>query len=281
MVGGSDQEDVLAQEERPEGIYDKAIEEGYERLERTVPDLVVTASIAGGEILFGAITALTVTAFLLPLIGRDAASIAGALVFPLGFVLVLIGRSELFTENFLIPIAAVLRAGRTRNAGTASGRLGRLWGVSLVFNLLGALVSSLLLTRAGVLPEGTIEEVRHLAADKVSDDFPTAFYSAVLAGALMTLLTWLLLSVRELGAKIAIIFLVGFVIELHHFNHAIVSAGQIFMAMLSGGEITPQTWLTRNFAPAVLGNVIGGVGLVTGLRVLQVWTEKKREPVTD
>lgn len=269
----------MAQETQPQDKYHEAEGEGAERLNRSRLDLAVTASIAGAEVLFGAITAATVTGFLRPLMGRDPASIIGALVFPLGFVLVLIGRSELFTENFFIPITRVLQLDGER--GPAIRRLGRLWSLSLIFNLLGALVGALLLSRGGVLPEATLEELRHLAEMKTSRAFAPSFWSAIQAGALMTLLTWLLLSVREFGARIAIIFVVGFVIELHHFNHVIVSAGQTFIAMLSGSEITVHDWLLHNFVPAVLGNTVGGVGLVTGLRSLQVWTKNRPEPVVD
>lgn len=268
--------------EPPQNIYAEAIEEGNERLERTRADLIVTSTIAGAEILFGAITASTVTGALLPIFGggetgRSAASVVGSLAFPIGFVFVLLGRSELFTENFLIPLTAVLR-GNQKPA--AMRRLGRLWGFSLVFNLLGALIGAFLLTRSGVLPEASLEEVRHLGEFKVNQTFMEGFFSAIQAGALMTLLTWLLLSVHELGAKIMVIFAVGFVIELHHFNHVIVSAGQVFMAILAGENIGFLDWLSSNFLPAVLGNILGGVGLVTGLRALQVWTRRKHEPVT-
>ncbi len=267
--------------EQPQDIYSEAVEEGYERLERTRSDLIVTSAIAGGEILFGAIVALTVTAALLPVFGggetgRDAASVLGALTFPIGFVLVLLGRRELFTENFLIPITAVIRSPDTR---VALRRLARLWSLSLVFNLIGALLAAFLLTRSGVLPGASLEEVRHLGEYKIERSFSEAFFSAVQAGVLMTLLTWLLLSVHEFGAKIAVIFSVAFVIELHHFNHVVVSAGQIFMAIFAGAEIGFLDWLRANFVPAVLGNVVGGVGLVTGLRALQVWTKQKHEPV--
>ncbi len=264
--------------EQPQDIYSRAIDEGAERLNRNRLDLVVTSAMAGGEVLFGAITAATVTGFLLPTLGREAATIVGALVFPLGFVLVLMGRSELFTENFLIPITRLLQL---HHSERAFSRLGRLWLYSLVFNLVGALVAAFLLTRAGVLPPSTLEEVRHLAEQKTSTEFLESFYSAVQAGALMTLLTWLLLSVKDFGARIAVIFLIGFVIELHHFNHVVVSAGQIFMGMFSGAEARPRDWLANNFVPAILGNMLGGVGLVTGLRALQVWTKKKQEPVVD
>lgn len=267
----------MAMVEQPETTFDRAAEEGYERLRRNRLDLVITASIAGIEVLFGAVAAATVIGYLTPVIGRDASTVIGAVVFPLGFMLVLLGRSELFTENFLIPTTRVLQSGIDKEY---VGLLVRLWGFSLIFNLAGALFGSFLLTRPEVLPQPTIDYLHYIARFETDHGFWMSCFSAVQAGILMTLLTWLMISVQEIRAKISVIFAIGFVIEIHHFNHVIVSAGQIFIAMWSGSPVSPSQWFLYSFVPAVLGNTIGGVGLVTGLRSLQVWT-KKREPETD
>jgi len=114
----------------------------------------------------------------------SAAHLVGSLAFPVGFVILLVGKSELFTENFFLPVTAVLeRRGALR-------QLAALWGVTLVCNLLGGLVFALLISRPGVLDEGPTRYMIQYAEHKIHAPFWTAFVKAIFAGWLMTLLTW-------------------------------------------------------------------------------------------
>jgi len=193
----------------------------------------------------------------------SAAHLVGSLAFPVGFVILLVGKSELFTENFFLPVTAVLeRRGALR-------QLAALWGVTLVCNLLGGLVFALLISRPGVLDEGPTRYMIQYAEHKIHAPFWTAFVKAIFAGWLMTLLTWLLLAARGLGPRLAIIWAVATLIVLGQFNHVIISATEIFMGILMGGEITVADWATRNFLPALVGNVVGGVVFVTLLFYVQ------------
>ena len=155
--------------EAPE-VVDEGAQIGAKRLERSLLGHAITAFIGGMSISFGAIGMAWAAAS----VGggepaTSAAHLVGALTFPIGFVILLVGKSELFTENFFLPVTAVLE-----RRGTV-GQLASLWGISLLFNLLGSLVFALLISRPGVLDAGPAEQLTALAEHKIHYPFWTAF----------------------------------------------------------------------------------------------------------
>ncbi len=153
-----------------------------------------------------------------PFLPEALAASVGALAFPMGFVILLIGKSELFTENFLLPVLGVLQ----RRAPLRS--LFRLWTVSLTFNLLGAAVFALLIGLPGVLEPAAAADIIAVAEHKLSMGWGEAFVRAIFAGWLMTILTWLLLACNTVGERLAIIWTIASLIVLGRFNHAVISS---------------------------------------------------------
>ncbi len=250
-------------QEAPE-IVDEGALIGAQRLERPSIGDAITAFIGGMSISFGAVAMVWAAASVGG--GEPAPSpahLVGSLAFPIGFVILLVGKSELFTENFFLPVSAVLE-----RRGTLC-QLGALWSVSLLFNLLGGLVFALLISRPGVLDTEPASQMIELADHKIHYPFWTAFVKALFGGWLMTLLTWLLVAAEGLGPRLLIIWAVATLIVLGRFNHVVISANEIFMAMFLGAPITVSDWLLRNFLPALVGNVIGGVIFVTLLSYIQ------------
>lgn len=249
-------------QEAPEIVADAATI-GGKRLRRPAIGDAVTALIGGMSVSFGAVAMSWASASFGGQPGASPAHLAGALAFPVGFIILLVGKSELFTENFLLPVIGVLE-------GRGSAReLGQLWSRTLIANLIGALVFALLISRPGVLDPAPARVLVELAVYKVQTPFGTSFVQAIFAGWVMTLLTWLLLAAQGSGPRLAIIWAMGSLIILGQFNHTIISAAEIFMALLLGAPITIGDWLLRNFLPALVGNIIGGVVFVTFLTYLQ------------
>ncbi len=250
-------------DEAPEIIED-ASRIGVRRLERPLLGDAITSFIGGLSVCFGAVAMATAAASVGGNLAESSmALLIGALAFPVGFVILLVGKSELFTENFLLPVTGVLE-----NRGTVR-QLAALWGVSLGGNLVGALVFALLISRGDVLAPGAVVELRALAEHKVDYDLLTAFLKAIFAGWLMTVLTWLLIAGQGMGARLFMIWIIGTLIVLGQFNHVIISGAEIFMAMLLGASITPGDWFTRNFLPALAGNMAGGLVFETMLQYVQ------------
>lgn len=255
-------DDVLGQE--PDEIAERAQGVGQERLDRGTLNILVTAIIGGGEVSLGGLAAMAVIGALLTAVpGLDlyAALAVGGLVFPIGFLFVIVGRSELFTENFLIPVVAVFSGQR------AAASLLVLWLVSWLGNMVGCLGMAALL-----LVPHSIGEPIHLgyaayAAYKLGVPPLGVFVSAVLAGGVMTGLTWLLLSVQSSVGRMLAIMAAGYVLFAANLSHSIVSASVLLVGAWSTGHGVADVvgWLLV----ATAGNLVGGIGLVTLLRLTQ------------
>lgn len=202
-----DEEPKPLGQETPEIIYDAA-KIGGKRLERSLSATTITAFIGGMSVSFGAVAmAWAAASFAGSMEVASPARLVGALAFPVGFIILLIGKSELFTENFFLPVTGVL-------AGRGSPRqLAYLWRVTLAANLLGAAVFAFLATRPDVLDPAPAGELMALAEHKIGYHFWDAF-KAIFAGWLMTLLTWLLIAAHGPGPRLLIIWMVATVIVL-------------------------------------------------------------------
>lgn len=159
-------------------------------------------------------------------------------------------------------------------AGTTSRIRDRLpdqlsYATPLVCNLLGAFLFAVLIRQLGVLDQEPARQLVDLAQHKVDYGLRTAFVRAIFAGWLMTMLTWLLVAAEGFGPRLTIIWMLGTLIVLGQFNHVVISASEIFMAMLLDAPITVGDWLTGNFLPVLAGNIVGGVVFVTLLHRVQ------------
>lgn len=258
----SDEEPRPLGQEAPEIIEDAA-KIGEKRLERSVLGEVMTSIIGGMSVSFGVVAMAWTSASLGGAEGPSVAHLLGSFAYPIGFVILLIGKSELFTENFFLPVTGVLE-----RRGTL-WQLGRLWGVTLVFNLVGAAIFAFLLSRPGVLDAGPREHVVGMAEHALDYPFWTAFVKALFAGWLMTILTWLLIAADGLGPRLVLIWLIGTLIILGEFAHIIISGAELFMAGFFEPEIVVTDWFRGSFWPMLAGNVVGGVVFVTLLFYVQ------------
>jgi formate/nitrite transporter FocA (FNT family) len=260
----------VPEEREPQQLYERTAEEGQRRLQRSFLELAATSFVAGVDVVFGVI-ALGVTNHLVSVRGGpELGDLAGALAFGSAFVFIVVGRSELFTENFLVPIAGLDR--RDRHSWW---KLVELWTVSPVLNLVGAAILILIVTTHGVLPEGTGEALTRVVEKIDENDVTSAFLSAVAAGALITLMTWLVEGVRDLGANIVCAWMIGALLALGHFNHVIVVTIEYFFGIRYGAQVG---WgdAASNFGIAAVGNLVGGVLFVTLTRTGQARNARKR-----
>ncbi|HSP80060.1 MAG TPA: formate/nitrite transporter family protein [Myxococcaceae bacterium] len=256
--------------ESPE-VVEVARAMGERRLRRLTLAHALTALVGGLAVSFGAMAMAWTGGPWLGTLGYERAHLVGSLAFPIGFVILVVGKGELFTENFFVPVTGVVaRRGKVRE-------LLWLWGSTLAFNLVGGAVFSLLASWPGVLTGGADAFLLELAAHKKADAWGAAFTKGVFAGWLMTVLTWLLLAARGQGVRLFILWIVGFLIAAGHFNHVVISAAELFMAMGLGSPLTVEEWLRVNFLPALLGNLVGGLVFVTLLGSVQAHSLKRSE----
>lgn len=241
----------------PEEIYARTRAEGERRLSRPPLELASTALAAGVDIVFGIIALGVASAFVSKRFGTELGRLVGAAAFGVSFVFIVVGRSELFTENFLVPLAAVRRSERR-----SWFKLGELWTLSPLFNVAGGALMILIVTTHGVLPHGTGKAVSDAANVFDRNNFLAAFMSAIAAGALITLLTWMVEGQESMGVRVAVAWIVGALLALGSFNHVIVATLEI-LAGIRFGATVPWDTLFTNFGTALLGNMVGGIAFVT------------------
>ena len=246
----------------PKEMFARTRDEGERRLKRSRLELCATSLVAGFDIVFGVIAIATVTALVTPQLGPSLAHFVGSLFFGIAFIFIVVGRSELFTENFFVPITAL-------RAGTLTKRkLAELWTISPVMNIFGGTLLILVATTKGVLPEGTPAAINELAAHIDDMDLWTAFCSALIGGALITAMTWMVEGVGTVGGRIVVAWIAGTLLALASLNHVIVVTLELIFGMRFGADVGLDD-TALNFAIAAAGNMLGGFVFVTLTRTSQ------------
>jgi formate/nitrite transporter FocA (FNT family) len=187
------------------------------------------------------------------------------LLYPIGFIAVILGRAQLFTENTLYPVALVLSERRHYWATL------RLWTIVLLCNCLGTLAFATLAVRTDALQPKYVDSLAALGLEIANHSLSTIFWSAIIGGWIIALVAWLVSGSHSISGSMLLIWLLAFVVGLGHFAHCIASSGEVLSAVLHHqlAVISYFRWLW----PAVLGNIVGGVGLVTLLEYGQTAEE--------
>lgn len=249
----------------PEIIYERAEEEGRRRLSMPLLEQVATGFIAGVTIVFGVVALGATHAMVAADLGPGVATVAGALAFGIGVVFLIVGRSELFSENFFGPVAAAIDQG----GASVWGRLIRLWATMLVLNIIGGGMLVALLTVDGALPDGAAASLVQLAEGIASRSWQATLVRAVLAGALITLLSYMLAACDSVIARILVAFVVGFFLALGPFDHVVVSALHLLYGIWDA-DAANYADLWGNMALSTAGNAAGGLLLITLTHTAQV-----------
>ena len=182
--------------------------------------------------------------------------------YPLGFIAVILGRSQLFTENTLYPVALVL-AEKKHVWKTL-----KLWGIVLAANILGAAAFAAIAAFTGALRPEFVAALSGLGLEAAHNPAATIFWSGVVGGWIIATVAWLVSGSHSITGSVMIIWMLAFVVGLGQFAHCIAASGEILAAVFTGrASFTPYWgWLF----PAVAGNICGGVGMVTLLEYGQV-----------
>jgi formate/nitrite transporter FocA (FNT family) len=261
-MGGAESDDRLIPE--PETIYQRTKEEGARRLSRPLLEEISTALAAGFDIIAGITVLGLLVSQLSHHFGTPAAHVVGAMGFGIGFIFLILGRGELFTENFLVPIAG-LDDGEDESKWI---NLVKLWVTSPLFNVLGGLLIILIVTTHSVLPFGTGRAIVHTALTVHANGVLALFMSAVFAGALITAMTWFVEGQATMMPRVVAAWLAGFILALGNFNHVIVVTLELIFGYRYGAHFN-WAFIAGNFGIAAAGNLVGGVGLVTLNRLTQ------------
>lgn len=261
----SDSREARAEQRRQDGPNDEAVEEeieiefeevvgeGAERLHRTLRATLVTGFLGGIEVGIGVLVYLGI-------LYQTGDQLLAGLGFSIGLVALLLAHSELFTENFLLPVAAlVAREGTWLD-------LAKLWGGTLLSNLLGGwLIMAIIVLAFPDWHPVLAETAEHFIEAPLTLEFAAL---AILGGAVITLMTRMQTGTESVPAKIAAAVAGGFVLAGFQLFHSILDSLFAFGAIISGAPITYLDWLLW-FLPVLLLNLAGGVLLVTVLRIVR------------
>jgi len=245
-------------------ILDEQIHAGMREFNRSNAGLFMSSFAAGLEVGFSVLLMGVIYSLFHETLDAESLKLYLAFGYPIGFIFVIIGRSELFTEHTALALLPVL------NRSVNIKNLFVLWGLVYSGNLIGGYLFSFIIFKIGpAVGFMQPEAFYHLAHEMVRFDWGTIFLSAILAGWMMGLLGWLITSSQETISRILVIILVTFIIGLAGLHHCIVGAIEVFLGFISSSNISAvdylkfQTWAT-------LGNVIGGVVFVSVLKYSHV-----------
>lgn len=242
-----------------EDIYQQVATNARQELKRTNTALAISG-FGGGA--FMGLSALG-TAIAVALIGDSGgAHMISRMFYTLGFIVVIVGRSQLFTENTLYPVALVL-AEKREIWNTL-----RLWAVVLPSNVLGAFAFSALVSWSPALKPSYVDALSTLGANAIAHSSGHVFWSGVIGGWIIALAAWMVSGSHSITGSVAVIWLLTYIVGLGDFAHCVASSCEVLVTVLT--HHAPWMAFPRWFVPAVLGNICGGVGLVTILEYGQV-----------
>ena len=234
--------------------FRRSASQGEERLGRSWPSLLATGAVGGIDVGVGVFALLLVEQ-------ATGNSLLGALAFGIGFIALSLANSELFTENFLVPVAAVA-AGRARPSAVV-----RLWIGTGLTNLAGGwLIMAIVMSAVPKVEPTALKLAAHYTEPGLGWE---SFAAAILGGAIITLMTWMQQGTESIPAKLVAAFSAAFLLAAGALFHAIVVSLVMFAALMAGAPFGYLEWLGV-LAWAALGNIVGGLGLITTLRLVQV-----------
>ncbi|HEU5403868.1 MAG TPA: formate/nitrite transporter family protein [Terriglobales bacterium] len=244
-------------------IFEKVIENASDELRRSSRALAFSG-VAGGMGM--GLTGLSVAVAQSVLGAGPWQEFAALLFYPLGFIAVIIGRAQLFTENTLFPVALILSE-RKHVLNTL-----RLWSVVFVANIGGAMLFAFVTMKTGALPYEVGIRLAALGMRSVAGTSSHVFWSGVIGGWIIALMAWTVTASHWTVGQIAVTWMLTAVVGLGRFAHCIATSGEILSAVFTGQVAMTAYGYWLLFA--TIGNIAGGVTFVTLLNFGQVTLEE-------
>ncbi len=241
-------------------ILKQQIIDGQETYDKSTVSILLSSLTAGLEIGFSYLLICALFFFLGEKLAEDTIIKLISFVYPIGFIMIILGQSILFTEQTSLLTLPVLNKKRSLPS------LLKIWGLVILGNLLGGYLIAFLLVwigpRLGIFDLLTVEKI---ALHVTNYDNVVIFVSAILAGWLMGLLSWLIAASKSTLSRIVLIFLITAVLSFAGLHHSIVGNVEVFAGLISSPAISLTTYLSF-ISLALLGNAVGGAVFVALLK---------------
>lgn len=241
-------------------VHEAIRHDGEEELERPISALAWSGLAAGLSMGFSFAVEGLFRAYLPPQPWRTLIVNLG---YPVGFLIVILGRQQLFTENTLTAIIPLLAR---RNLATLAAVL-RIWTIVLIANLIGAHIFAWAIGTLPVFKPEVESALRELAIEAANVGFGVAILRGIFAGWLIAMVVWMLAATPN-GHTIIIIILT-YVVGLAGLTHVIAGSIEVLF-LVAVGDKSWGSYAAGYLLPALLGNIIGGVSLVSAVNHAQV-----------
>jgi formate/nitrite transporter FocA (FNT family) len=241
-------------------VHETIRRDGEEELQRPLPALAFSGLAAGLSMGFSFVAEALIRSHLPASQWRPLLTNAG---YPLGFLIVIIGRQQLFTENTLTAIIPLL----TRWNFSTLVTVLRLWAVVLAANLAGAHIFAWVIGNTTVLKPEFHQALEELAREAANVTFTSAILRGVFAGWLIATVVWMLAATSH--GRIPIIVTLTYFVSLAGLTHVVAGSVEVLYLVMTGQE----TWFAYfggYMLPTLIGNILGGVSLVSALNHAQV-----------
>jgi len=189
-----------------------------------------------------------------------------SLGYPVGFLMVVLGRQQLFTENTITVVLPVMAEPSRLNLGRAA----RMWSIVLIANLAGTLFAALFCTWAPVIEPELRGAMLELSAHAMQYGWLEMAFRAITAGFLMAAMVWLIPAAD--AAQFYVVVLITYLIGVGGFPHIVAGSVESFL-LVANGQLGVLAMLGGFTLPVLLGNIIGGTVLFALLSYAQVMKE--------
>lgn len=244
-------------------IYDAVRRYGEDEMARPGVSLWWSGVAAGLSISFS-LLAMAVLATNLP--DSPWRNLIVAAGYPIGFLMVVLSRQQLFTESTItvvLPVMAEPTAPRFMQAA-------RTWGIVLAANTLGTLAAALVIRFAPVIDLELRDEMLAISRHALDHGWIETASRGVIAGYLMAALVWLIPAARD--SQFFLISLMTYLIGVGEFAHIVAGSVEAFL-LVANGELTLASMALDFYLPTLLGNVVGGTALFALISYAQVMKE--------
>jgi formate/nitrite transporter FocA (FNT family) len=245
-------------------VFETIRREGQGELERSTLSLAASGLAAGLSMGFSLVASGLILARLPDASWRP---LVVGLGYTVGFLIVVLGRQQLFTENTLTVILPLLDD--PDKLGTF-GKVVRLWGTVLASNLAGAALFAFAVVHAGPFTAADDRAFSLLGHAAASGSFGHVVVGGIFAGWLIALMVWLQPAAET--QRPAIILILTYLIAIASFSHIIAGSVEVLYLVVAG-QLPFAAYCTNFLLPVFIGNVIGGVSLVAILNYAQVALE--------
>lgn len=189
--------------------------------------------------------------------------------YSVGFLMAVLSRQQLFTENTITVVLPVMAEFTTRNLW----RLARMWAIVLIANLAGTLFAALFCTFTPVLTPELREGMLRISREILEPGWIEMFFRSVSAGFLIAAMVWLIPSAD--AAQFHVVTLMTYLIAAGGFVHIVAGSVEAFL-LVASSELALWPMIVHFAVPVLLGNVVGGTALFAVLSYAQVMKELQR-----